>query len=201
MDKPKMAKESRVKTYSRKTKKGLTRVKSHLKRNKKKIIAGAATLGALGIGYAALRRKKMLRMENPKIVKPKVGQSITTATLTPTSPPVAGLIPGKTSPARSKSNYVDSKGKQRKKGQMLPGVPKGESSIILEPTTIVERVAVNPKTLEIFDPEFKKGKINPSERNMDLVAESKALRELERRKKEKSRPKVDFKPKSKKDNK
>jgi hypothetical protein len=180
-----MAKESRVKTYSRKTKKGLTRVKSHLKRNKKKIIAGAATLGALGIGYAALRRKKMLRMKNPKIVKPTV----------------AGLIPERTRSARAKSNYTDNKGKKRKKGQILPGVPKGESSIILEPTTTVERVAFNPYTLDIFDPEFKKGKINPSERNMDLIAEAKALRELERRKKEKLGPKVDFKPKNKKDNK
>jgi len=185
-----MAKESRVKTYSRKTKKGLTRVKSHLKRNKKKILASAATLGALGIGYAALRRKKMLRMQNPKIVKPQPPTSNT--------PTVAGLIPEKTGQARAKSNYVDDKGKQRKKGQMLPGVPKGESSIILEPTTTVERVAVNPNTLKIFDPEYQKGKINPSERNTDLIAEAKALRELERRRREKLGPRVDFKPKDKK---
>ena len=185
-----MAKESRVKTYSRKTKKGLTRVKSHLKRNKKKIIAGAATLGALGIGYAALRRKKMLRMQNPKIVKPNASPTNPT---TPNSPTVAGLLPEKTSSARAKSNYTDTKGKQRKKGQMLPGVPKGESSITLEPTTTVERVAFDPKTLEIFDPEFKKGKIKPSQRNQDLIAEAKALRELEKRR----GPKVDFKPKPK----
>jgi hypothetical protein len=88
---------------------------------------------------------------------------------------------------------VDDKGKQRKKGQMLPGVPKGESSITLEPTTTVERVAFDPKTLEIFDPEFKKGKIKPSQRNQDLIAEAKALRELEK----KRGPKVDFKPKPK----
>ncbi len=194
-----MAKESRVKTYSRKTKKGLTRVKSHLKRNKKKIIAGAATLGALGIGYAALRRKKMLRMENPKIVKPQVGQPTPHTPKPPKTSTVAGLIPEKTSRARSKSNYVDDKGKQRKKGQMLPGVPKGESSIILEPTTTVDRVVANIDTLEIFDPEFKKGKIKPSQRNQDLIAQSKALRELERRKKEKLRgPTLNLKPQTKK---
>lgn len=184
-----MAKESRVKTYSRKTKKGLTRVKSHLKRNKKKIIAGAATIGALGIGYAALRRKKMLRMQNPKIVKPNVKT---------TSPPIAGLIPERTGPARAKSNYVDTKGKKRKKGQMLPEIPKGESSIFHEPTTTKERVVFDVNSLEIFDPEYKKGKIKPSERNMDLIAEAKALRELERRRREKLGPPVNFKPKDKK---
>lgn len=175
-----MAKNSRIKTYTRKTKKGLTRVKSHLKRNRKKIIAGATTLGALGIGYAALRRKKMLRIENPKIVKPKLSQPQTTSTAK-----VVGLIPEKTSPARAKSNYTDIKGKQRKKGQMLPGVPKGESKIILEPTTTIERVAFNPKTLDIFDPEFKKGKIKPSQRDQDLISEAKALRELEKRRNKK----------------
>jgi len=187
-----MAKESRVKTYSRKTKKGLTLVKSHLKRNKKKILASAATLGALGIGYAALRRKKMLRMQNPKIVKPNV-----TPEPKITHPTIAGLIPERTGQARAKSNYVDTKGKQRKKGQMLPGIPKGESSIILEPTTTKERVVFDVNSLEIFDPEYKKGKIKPSERNIDLIAEAKALREIEKRRREKLGPRVDFKPKDK----
>lgn len=209
-----MAKESRVKTYSRKTKKGLTRVKSHLKRNKKKIIAGATTLGALGIGYAALRRKKMLRMENPKIVKPLLNVDVPTPISTSTRNPlqtvsdnltntrqrIRGLLQNKNPQSRVKQGFTDSAGKQRKRGQILPGPKKNDvnAKYVQEPGSLKRRVAVDVNTLEILDPEFKLGKVNLTEgRAKDLVAESKALKLKNKRAPLNLKPK----PKNKKGNK
>jgi hypothetical protein len=209
-----MAKESRVKIYSRKTKKGLTRVKSHLKRNKKKIIAGAATLGALGIGYAALRRKKMLRMENPKIVKPLLNVDVPTPISTPTRNPlqtvsdnltntrqrIRGLLQNKNPQSRVKQGFTDSAGKQRKRGQILPGPKKNDvnAKYVQEPGSLKRRVAVDVNTLEILDPEFKLGKVNLAEgRAKDLVTEAKALKLKNKRTPLNLKPK----PRNKKDNK
>lgn len=203
-----MAKESRVKTYSRKTKKGLTRVKSHLKRNKKKILASAATLGALGVGYAALRRKKMLRMENPKIIKPLVNVSVPVSP-SPISPNISqtvsggatkirqrikGLLRDKNPPARVKQPFIDNAGKQRKRGQVLAGPKKNDinAKYVQEPGTLKRRVAVDINTLRIVDPEFKLGKVNLTEgRAKDLVNEAKGL------KLKKKRSPLNLKPKNK----
>lgn len=203
-----MAKESRVKTYSRKTKKGLTRVKSHLKRNKKKILASAATLGALGIGYAALRRKKMLRMQNPKIVKPLLNVEASTPIPTSTRSPlqnisdnfantkqrIRGLLQNRNPPSRVKQGFRDNVGKQRKRGQFLPGPKKNDvnAKYVQEPGSLKRRVAVDVNTLKILDPEFKLGKVNLAEgRAKDLVIEAKGL------KLKKKKSPLNLKPKNK----
>lgn len=207
-----MAEKTNVKTYVKKTKRGLRRVKSHLKRNRKKILASAAGVGVLGIGYAALRRKKMLRIEKPKVVKvkPKISEPI--IDLKPKSKPSSSprpnqglknpnpntetklgsvksrfqnLLPERASLGRVKKDFIDQQGKRRKKGQMLPGIKKNDvnAKYLGEPGNLKRRVAVDINTLDIIDPEFKQGKVNLTPRNRDLVNEVRARRVLNLKKK------------------
>ena len=131
--------KTRTKSHTRKTKSGVARVKSYVRKNKGKSIGLALGTG-VGLGALVLATKK--RKISPKITMPTGPKG------SPSNPYIErALRPAITDrssfQSRVKQNFTDAAGKLRKKGQVMPGVKKGQTNaqVIQEPTGLKKTVA------------------------------------------------------------
>lgn len=128
---------ARTKSHTRKTKSGLARVKSYVRKNKGKAIGMALGTG-VSIGALVLatkkRKGKLGSPSNPVVQIPKATQ-----------------IPERSSfQSRVKKTFTDATGKLRKKGQVMPGIRKGQTNtkVIQEPSPgFKQTIAIEAETV------------------------------------------------------
>jgi hypothetical protein len=137
---------TKTRAHTRKTRSGVARVKSYVRKNKGKSI-GMALGAGVGIGALVLAAKK--RGINPKVAVPRGPKG------SPSNPYVErALRPaiGERSSfqSRVKKTFTDAAGKLRKKGQVMPGVKRNDvnASYIQEPSPgFKQTIAIEAETV------------------------------------------------------